>query len=91
MYYIVSYDIEDDKRRNRVAKALKDFGQRVQYSVFECETDLRNYFRLKDRLEKLIDSETDSVIFYHLCQSCESRMERLGLNKKPFDKGQYIV
>ena len=35
MHYTVAYDITDDKRRNKVAKILKDFGKRVQYSVFE--------------------------------------------------------
>jgi CRISPR-associated endonuclease Cas2 len=33
---LVSYDIPDDRRRTKLAHTLKDFGQRVQYSVFEC-------------------------------------------------------
>jgi len=33
---VVAYDIIDDKRRNRVAKTMEDYGTRVQYSVFEC-------------------------------------------------------
>lgn len=36
MFYLISYDIPDDRRRVRVAKTLKDYGDRVQYSVFEC-------------------------------------------------------
>jgi CRISPR-associated protein Cas2 len=36
MFYLVSYDIPDDRRRTRLAKLLKDYGGRVQYSVFEC-------------------------------------------------------
>ena len=45
MHYTVAYDITDDKRRNRVAKILKDFGTRIQYSVFECNTDRRALLR----------------------------------------------
>ena len=45
MHYTVAYDITDDKRRNRVAKILKDFGTRIQYSVFECDTDRRALLR----------------------------------------------
>ncbi len=91
MYYVVSYDIEKDNKRNRVAKTLKDFGRRVQYSVFECNTDKKDYLRLKDKLEKIINPKTDSIIFYHLCKSCEKNIERIGLDKKPFDKTEYIV
>jgi CRISPR/Cas system-associated endoribonuclease Cas2 len=36
---VVSYDIPDDRRRLRLAHALKDFGVRVQYSVFECHLE----------------------------------------------------
>ena len=39
MFYVVAYDIRDDRRRTRVAKILEDFGDRAQYSVFEMELD----------------------------------------------------
>jgi CRISPR-associated protein Cas2 len=32
---VVCYDVVDDRRRNRIFKLLKDYGRRVQYSVFE--------------------------------------------------------
>ncbi len=32
--HIVAYDIADARERNRVAKALADFGERVQKSVW---------------------------------------------------------
>ena len=37
MYFVVSYDISDDKRRTKIHNTLKSYGQRVQYSVFECD------------------------------------------------------
>ena len=37
MYLVVSYDIHDDKRRNSIHKVLKNFGERIQFSVFECD------------------------------------------------------
>ncbi|HOT98551.1 MAG TPA: CRISPR-associated endonuclease Cas2, partial [bacterium] len=39
MLYLVSYDIIDNAKRIRLAKKLQDYGQRVQYSVFECSLD----------------------------------------------------
>jgi CRISPR-associated protein Cas2 len=33
--YLICYDITDDRDRNRVARLLERYGDRVQYSVFE--------------------------------------------------------
>lgn len=90
MHYTVAYDITDDKRRNRVAKILKDFGTRIQYSVFECDTDRRALLRLQSRLEKAINSQEDTIIFYHLCATCKKHIDRIG-RKKGLDSQSYIV
>ena len=90
MHYTVAYDITDDKRRNKVAKILKDFGKRVQYSVFECNTDRRALLRLQNRLEKAINLQEDTIIFYHLCAMCEKHIARIGV-KKDLDQQSYIV
>ena len=90
MHYTVAYDITDDKRRNRVAKILKDFGKRVQYSVFECNTDRQAFLRLQNRLEKVINLGEDTITFYHLCATCEKHINRIGL-KKNLDNQSYIV
>ena len=90
MHYTVAYDITDDKRRNRVSKILKDFGTRVQYSVFECNTDRRAFLRLQNRLEKTIELSEDTITFYHLCATCEKQIKRIGV-KKGLDKQSYIV
>ena len=90
MHYTVAYDIVDDKRRNKVAKILKDFGHRIQYSIFECNTDRRALLRLRNRLEKAIDLQEDTITFYYLCTACEKQIDRIGLTKG-LDKQSYIV
>ena len=90
MFYAVAYDITNDRRRNQVAKILLDFGKRIQYSLFECNTDRRAYLRLQDRLQDAINPKEDTVTFYHLCRSCEKGIERIGV-KKGIDKAAYIV
>ena len=90
MHYTVAYDITNDKRRNRVAKILKDFGTRIQYSVFECNTDRRALLRLQSQLEKVVDFAEDTITFYHLCAACEKQITRIGL-KKGLDNQSYIV
>ena len=90
MLYTVAYDITSDKRRNRVAKILKDFGMRVQYSVFECNTDRRAFLQLQNRLAKVINLSEDTITFYHLCAVCEKQIDRIGV-KKELDQQSYIV
>ncbi|MDY0043549.1 MAG: CRISPR-associated endonuclease Cas2, partial [Syntrophales bacterium] len=66
MFVLVSYDVAVDdnkgsKRLRRVSKACQDYGQRVQYSVFECIVDPAQWTTLKDRLIKEINEEKDSL------------------------------
>ena len=91
MFVVISYDIQNDKRRGRIFKVLKNFGQWMQYSVFECEVDKMNLLKLKDRLDRLIDAEeNDSIRFYFLCESCKRQVERVG-GEKPRKEGAVIV
>lgn len=91
MFVVISYDIKDDKRRSKIFKTLKNFGQWMQYSVFECEVDKMNFVKLKDRLDRLIDAEEDdSIRFYFLCESRKRQVERIG-GEKPRAEGAVIV
>ena len=83
MMILVSYDVststEGGKRRlRRVARACLDWGQRVQFSVFECDVDPAQWAVLRDRLVKEIDPESDSLRFYHLGANWRRRVEHLG-------------
>ena len=93
---LISYDVatNDDtgqKRLRRVARACKDYGQRVQYSVFECIVDPAQWTMLKQRLISEIDPEKDSLRFYFLGSNWKHRVEHVGA-KKPFEQeGPLIV
>ena len=78
MFIVISYDIKDDKRRNKVYKTLKNYGQHVQLSVFECDLKKVDYLRLRRKLEKIIKGEEDSIRFYFLCGKDVKRIERIG-------------
>lgn len=78
MFYAISYDIRDDRRRLKVAKVLQDFGQRVQLSVFEAHLESTELGRLKNRLTPLLDPAQDSVRLYPLCGACLPGIEVLG-------------
>lgn len=78
MYVVVSYDISEDKRRTKIHKALKSYGQWMQYSLFECELTETQYAKLRSRLSKMIKSDQDSIRFYFLCSCCKGKVERIG-------------
>lgn len=78
MFVVVSYDIPDDKRRVKVAKALKAFGDRVQYSVFECNVDKDQLAKMERRLVRLIEESEDSVRIYLVCNSCKTHITIFG-------------
>ena len=78
MHFVVAYDIENDRTRTRVMNVLKDFGVRVQYSVFECELTAQRLSVLRDRLRALINVRRDKLQIYPMCDTCFFRSESLG-------------
>lgn len=91
MFYLVSYDITDDRRRTRLAKTIKDFGDRVQYSVFECNLEGNLLDKMIDRIEKIIDQKEDSVRIYALCGACERVIRIIGTGEITRDQDVYIL
>ena len=75
MFHVISYDIPDDRRRGRLAKVLKGFGTRVQYSVFEAHLTNAQFAQMKDAVARVIDPAKDSVRYYALCSACTGRIE----------------
>jgi len=67
MLWVVCYDITDNRRRNRVAKVLLGYGERVQESVFECHIDNALLRRLQAELLALVDADKDRLRYYPLC------------------------
>jgi len=79
MRIVISYDIASDRRRAKIHDTLKNYGERVQFSVFECQLTGKEFRRLRDALDPLIDvEETDSVRFSRLCSECWKKMEHVG-------------
>ena len=77
MFIVVSYDIVDDRRRTRLHQALKNFGSRVQYSVFECALEPKDFARLQATVQHTI-RRNDHVRYYRLCEHCERRVMVIG-------------
>lgn len=96
MFVIVSYDVSTQdpagsRRLRRVAKACKDYGQRVQYSVFECIVDPAQWTKLKNRLMSEVDVEKDSLRFYYLGSNWKRRVEHFGAKETLDQEGPLVI
>jgi len=77
-FYLISYDISDDRKRTRVEKYLKNYGVRVQKSVFECMITEAELEKIKRFVENTIDFDTDSVRYYFICKNCRDNIQITG-------------
>jgi len=96
MMVLVSYDVQtsDDggpARLRRVAKACKNYGQRVQLSVFECTVDPAQWVLLKQELLNAIDEKKDSLRFYFLGSNWKRRVEHVGAKQAVDFDGPLLV
>jgi len=95
MMVLVSYDVSmnenGQKRLRRVAKACKNYGQRVQFSVFECNVDPAQWVKLRQLLIDEIIPETDSLRFYFLGSNWRHRVEHVGAKKILDLEGPLII
>ncbi len=93
---MVSYDVANvdgagARRLRRVARACLDYGQRVQYSVFECLVDPAQWALLRQRLIDEIDPKEDSLRFYYLGNNWRRRIEHIGAKKTIDQEGPLIA
>ena len=91
MFVVVSYDITSDQRRNKIANILKDYGVRVQYSVFECILEMNKFKEMLERILKVYNNLEDTLRIYHLCKTCNKAIKMFGIGKVTEDKDVYII
>lgn len=83
---LVTYDVSTSsdggqKRLQKVSKVCKNYGQRVQNSVFECIVDATQFVSLKIELSQIIDEEHDSLRFYRLGDNYKTKVEHIGIKE----------
>ena len=93
---LVSYDVSTSsaggaKRLRRIAKVCTDYGQRVQFSVFECIVDPAQWALMRNKLIKIMDEKYDSLRFYFLGSNWKPRVEHIGAKEAIDFEGPLIV
>ncbi len=96
MMVLVCYDVETVKREGqrrlaKIAKTCKNYGQRVQNSVFECKVAPDQWEQFKARLMKLYKPEVDSLRFYYLGANWQRRVEHHGAKVTYDPEGALLV
>ncbi len=79
-WWLIAYDIRDDRRLRKVAKLLESYGRRMQYSVFFSYLNQRDMEKLKWEITCITEPE-DSIIYIGLCPSCVEKINPI--SKRP--------
>ncbi len=92
--FLVCYDISDDKRLRKVFKICKNFGNHLQFSVFECDLNPSEKVDMESQLKDVISHREDQVLFI-LLGPAEGRGNRvitaIGAPYSSFDASCYVV
>lgn len=88
--YVVAYDIPDDKRRTKIHKILKGFGQWTEFSLFECFLTKKELLQMRIKLDKYLDPRKDKVRIYLICDACLTRIETIGI-PEPREETSYLI
>jgi len=89
--YVVCYDIADDRRRDRLAAVLLNFGPRVQESVFMANLDGELAARMLAQVGRVIDENLDRVHIFELCGACSAKTKILGTGEVVRDRAFYVI
>ena len=81
----MTYDISDDRRRNKVFKALQGFGDHTQYSVFLCELNDQELSRLRARVRPHIDHREDQLLIVEIGRATRLVAANIEAIGKPYD------
>lgn len=95
MLMLVTYDVATGdsngrRRLRRVARLCQNYGQRVQYSVFECHVDPAQWTALRASLIDEIETDEDSLRFYRLGANWRPRIEHVG-TKASYDPDDAMI
>lgn len=91
MNMLVTYDIADGRRLNRVAKIMKDYGLRVQKSIFEVDVTIAQFNQMRTRTENELEPLDDGVKYFPLCGKCSGVWLHIGQGKVEWDEADYRI
>jgi CRISPR-associated protein Cas2 len=90
-WFLISYDVRNEKRLRKVAQIMEGHGQRIQYSVFRAHLSDRGLERLRWELGKVMDSK-DGLLIIELCDACVRKIRKRNSEESwPDEPEKWIV
>lgn len=83
--HIVTYDVVEDKRRSKLFKVLRGYGDHLQFSVFRCDLSPKEKALLIDALSAVINHKQDQVIIVDLGPTDGRASERITALGRPYE------
>jgi CRISPR-associated protein Cas2 len=80
-FYLLTYDIADNKRRQKIARLCEAVAERVQESVFEAYLTPDELSKLLKKTARRFKDEEDSLRVYLLCAACREKVATFGQGK----------
>ena len=77
-FFLLVYDVRNDRRRAKIARLMESLGERVQGSVFEAYLTPEELQKIFIKSEKAMNLQEDSLRVYALCETCRPRLKTLG-------------
>jgi len=90
LWYLICYDIRDQKRWRRAYKILRGYGSSLQYSIFRCQLGPVEIERLRWELESVLEAE-DALMFIGLCSGCVERITARNRDGVWEEKGTFQI
>ncbi len=90
-FYVLAYDICNDKRRAKIAKLMESVGSRVQGSVFEAWFSSGELDRIIVRSMKILHEKEDTLRIYFLCEECRGKIRVKGVGKVTDKPGLVVI
>ncbi|SRR6266571_2185683 len=89
-FYVIAYDMPDDKRCTKVHNIVLGYGKWTEYSLFECFLTRKQLVLLRSKLAEHLEAKEDSVGFHPLCANCLEKVETIG-DPPPKDELLFVV
>jgi len=85
MFVIITYDITEDKRLNKVRKILKKYLYWSQLSTFEGEISEGKLAKCMAEINEVINTDEDSIYVYEVKNPKNIKKKILGIEKSYMD------
>ena len=90
-FFLIAYDVSDDRRRVRLEKLLAGYASRTQFSVFEAWLAAGEVDELLGRAEAHVKAPSDSLRLYPVCRECLDGVRVLGRGGPPDEEELVVV